>query len=192
MGDLYANIGQPTIVSRGFLPLAIEAGIEETIASLVGSTGISLRGLLLAIKAELGEGQNPPNRPLAEALNLDNLSAILAYVARSGGAVLPASQLVGTNLPALLDEDGPASLSAARDGGVAGQVNLSFPESPFGYTDYEVYLDGVYWKAGSEAAVDGWINDSIADVPGGAHTARLLYLDADGAMTRFGPIAEVE
>jgi hypothetical protein len=191
MGDLYANIGQATIVSRGFLPLAVEAGIEETIASLVGSTGIGLRELLLAIKAELGEGQDPPNRPLAEALNLDNLSAILGYVARSGGAVLPASQLVQTNLPTLLDEDGPASLDAARDGEVTGQINLSFPESPSGYTDYEVYLDGVYWKTGSEAAVDGWVNDSIADVPDGAHTARVLYLDEDGAQTRFGPVAEV-
>jgi hypothetical protein len=192
MTDIYANIGTATVASRGFLPLAVEAGICTTIKSLISGLAVDARSLLLSLKGALAGS----NAPLAAALNLDNLSGIIAYMQRAGEGIMPASGLPVCNLPVLLDEDGPASVAAARDGGTATQVNITIPESASGYTEYEIYLDGVYVKTGSVAASGGWINDNIQGVAsdGEDHTVRVLFVDTDAEtgeerQTRFGPVA---
>lgn len=181
-----SNIGTPTIASRGFVPLAVEAGITQTIAALVSGLAVDARTLLLALKAALSD----VNDPLAAALNMDNLAAIIAYMERAGLGVIAASSLPVSRLPVLLDQDGPASVTAARDGSQPTQINVTFSAPPDGYT-YELYLDGVFQKAGNNTASNGWVNDAISDVPADAqpHTARVLFVDPNGDQTRFGPIA---
>jgi hypothetical protein len=201
MTDIYANIGTPTIASRGFVPLAVEAGTTTTIQSLIGGLAVDMRTLLIDLKAALAES----NEPLAAALNMDNLAAIIAYMERAGAGILPASVPPVTSLPVLLDEDGPASVTAARDSGDAAQINVTFSEPPTEEIDdpdnpgstisvpyaYEIYLDGVYQKAGSNAAANSFVNEALVGVEddGAAHTIRVLFVDSAGQQTRFGPVA---
>lgn len=180
------NIGTPQVANRAFVALAIEAGIEPVIRSLTG-LATDKRTLLIGLVEAL-EVSNPP---LAAGLNTQTLDAILNYMALDvDAAVLPADRL-----PELLDEDGPASVFAGRDGGDASQVNFSYNEPPSGYTA-EVYLDGVFVKHSTLAATDGTVFDIIQNVAAGSHTVRVLYRrDATDsqpiAVTRFGPVANV-
>lgn len=189
MVDIYANIGTATIASRGFLPLAVEAGITDTIKSLICGLAINAKTLLLDLKAALASS----NEPLAAALNTDNLAGIIDYMERAGDGIMPASSLPACNLPTLLDENGPASVSAARDGGTATQINITFSEPPTGY-EYEIYLDGVYQKTNDNAGSGGWVNDLLSGIAEdeSSHTIRILYLSADAEQTRFGQIATFE
>lgn len=175
------DVGTTTIVNRGFVALAVEAGIVTVIQSLV-TLGMSQRALLEALVDAL-ETTNPE---LAAALNLDTLQAILRYMAQAGAA--PVVRAV--DLPDMLDADGPASVSAARDGGAPTQVNITFSAYPEGYT-YEIYRDGVFAKAGEIAASDGWVFEALqgVTVDGAQHTIRVLFVSAEGAITRFGPVA---
>lgn len=155
------NLGTPQVANRAFVALAVEAGIENTIRSLVG-LAIDKISLLAALKEALQAG----NPALAAALNLQTLEAVLAYIsAKSDPAILNANEL-----PQLLDQAGPSSVTAARDGGVSTQINMSYTEPPSGYTA-EIYLDGVFVKHSTAAAVSGFVNDFIAGV-----TARLPAL----------------
>lgn len=176
------NVGVPQAANRAFVALAVEAGIEQTIQSLV-VLAADLRSLLELLKDALAND----NPELAEALNTGTLMAILDYMRRKGDAPV----LMVKDLPTVIDADGPASVVAAWDGGVTGQVNITFAESGDGHTSYEVYLDGVYQKTGSNEASAGFINDSLADVPAGAHTVRVLFVTNAGKLTRFGPVADL-
>lgn len=180
MADI-KNIGVPQVANRAFVALAVQAGIEATIESLV-TLAMDKRALLIALKEALWED----NQPLAEALNIETLDAIVAYMERRGTGIVFANKL-----PDLLDEDGPASVSAARDAGTKTQVNVTFSEPPVGHT-YEIYLDGVFQKAGEVAASGGWVNDAVADIVDDKEerVVRVLFVDVDGNMTRFGPIAK--
>lgn len=173
------NLGQPTVQARAFVLLAIEAGIAETIKSLVPLATTKLE-LVVALKNAL-EGSN---LPLALALNVDNLDAILDYMALTG------TSPVVNKPPTFLDEAGPASVSAARDGGVSTQVNITFSAPQAGYTA-EIYLDGVYMKDSTATPVEGWVNDSLSGVAAGSHTIRVLYRNDKGALTAFGPVAVI-
>lgn len=179
------NIGTPTVSARGFVPLAVEAGIVPVITSLLSGLSIDVRTLLLGIKSELAD----TNPELSQALNIDNLAAILTYAEKVGGLYVT-SALPEVNAPEMIDEDGPISVSAARDGGTPTQVNISFSEYPVGYK-YEIYLDGVYQKTGEVDPVEGWVNELLSGVTedGQNHTIRVLFLDEVGGQTRFGPIA---
>ncbi|HML21877.1 MAG TPA: hypothetical protein PKD09_09525 [Aggregatilinea sp.] len=176
------NIGVPQVANQAFVPLAIEAGIEQVIRSLV-PLATDKQTLLISLKTALS-GSNPG---LAAALNMDTLDAVLKYI-----TALPGSPIVlAAALPEMLNADGPASVAAARDSNVTTQVNISFPSAPEGY-GYGIYLDGLFRKQGNQAGTSGWVSESISDVPvdGQEHTIRVLYIKLDGgALTRFGPVA---
>lgn len=178
------HIGTPSVCNRAFVALAIEAGIEDTITSLI-PLAMDKRSLLKAVVGALWE----ENRPLAQALNIDTLDAILAYIMSQARTPI----VFARDLPVLLSRDGPASVSAARDGGTPTQVNVTFSDdaSATPLTRYAIYLDGVFARTTTYTHGSGWVNDSIPDVPEDArqHTIRVLFVDDDLAITRFGPIA---
>ena len=176
------NLSMPSVANRAFVPLAVEAGIETVIASLV-PLATDMKSLLIALKSALAT----TNSALADALTLQTLGAILDYMEEKGDSPV----VMAKDLPELLDEDGPASVSAARDGSVTTQINVTFSAPPDGYS-YEIYLDGVLAKAGSNEASGGFVNDIVSDVEAGTHTIRVLFVDADGKQTRFGPVVTVD
>lgn len=175
------NVGVPQVANRAFVALAVEAGIEATIRSIVG-LALDKISLLAAVKTALQLG----NPVLADALNVQTLDAILDYMQLTDGAIVQADQL-----PPLLNESGPVSVSAARDGGVAGQVNVTYSEPPVGYVG-EIYLDGVLAKISTAQAAGGFVNDVTSGVAAGGHTIRVLFRNPSGAMTRFGPLVTIE
>ena len=178
------NIGTPCVCNRAFVALAIEAGIEDTITSLI-PLAMDKRSLLKAVVEALWE----ENRPLAEALNIDTLDAILAYIMSQARTPI----VFAADLPTQLNRDGPASVSAARDGGTPAQVNVTFSDdaSASPLTRYAIYLDGIFARTATYTHGSGWVNDSIPDVVEDAqpHTIRVLFVDDDLAITRFGPVA---
>ncbi len=177
------NVGKPQIANRGFVALAVEAGIVATIESLV-TLAVDKQTLLSQIVDVLTE----PNKPLADALNIQTLDAIMAYMAE-----LDTSSVVeASDLPTLLNEDGPVSVTAGWDGGspVSEQINVTYSEPPVDYTA-EIYLDGVFAKHSVVAAVGGYCNDAITGVEVAISTVRVLYRDENGSITRFGMIANV-
>ena len=176
------NLGTPQVANRAFVALAIEAGIETTIRSLV-LLAMDKISLLMALKEALIVN----NEPLATALNLQTLDAILDYMAlKSDPPVVNVSAL-----PTLLDDDGPASTAAARDGGINTQINVTYSEPPSEHTA-EIYLDGVFFKHSTATPVDGFVNDFVSGVAAGAHTIRVLYRRTlDGAITRFGSVMNI-
>lgn len=172
------NLGTPQVANRAFVALAIEAGIEETIQSIAG-LGMDNKTLLIELKQALADS----NPPLAEALNTQTLEAVLKYLATKPSAIVPAR-----DLPEMLDEDGPASVAAAWDGGVADQLNVTFSAPPEGYVA-EIYVDGVYVKDSTASPVEGWVNDNVRVEQ--ASTVRVLFRDPEGRTTRFGMLANV-
>ena len=174
------NVGVPQVANRAFVALAVEAGIIPVIQSLVPLAADKL-SLLHAIKATLADN----NPSLSVALNMQTLDAILAYMNRIDGAVISADAL-----PMLLNAAGPASVAAARDGGNATQVNVTFSAPPEGYTS-EIYLDGVFQKQSALTGEGGFVNEAILAVSqdGIPHTIRVLYRDSAGNITRFGILA---
>jgi hypothetical protein len=174
------DLGAPSVVNVAFVPLAVEAGIIPTIKSLVGLS-LSLPQLVVALHdALIGS-----NAPLAEAMNFDTVRALLAYMAESGESVV-----LGSDLPVTLDQAGPASVSAGRDGGTPTQLNIGFSTPPEGFKG-AIYLDGVYAKTSTQTG-NPTVFDILANVPAGYHTVRVLYKrDSDGAMSRFGQIVTI-
>ena len=179
MADL-TNVGTPMVAARGFVALAVEAGIETVIESLVG-LAIDKRTLLEQLVAAL-EDTNPP---LAAALNLATLDAILAYISlKSNAAVVDADKL-----PVLLDENGPVSVAAGWDAN-PGQVNVTYSAPSAGWTA-EIYLNGVFAKHSTAVAAGGFVNDAVLDIPTGNYAVRVLYRDPAGNISRFGPIKNI-
>lgn len=175
------NVGTPQVANRAFVALAIEAGIETVIRSLVTLADDKIN-LLINLKRTLAGS----NEPLAEALNMQTLDAILDYMALDGdAAVVPADRL-----PTLVDQAGPASVSAARDGGAATQVNVTYTQPPQDWTA-EIYLDGVFVKHSTAEASGGFVNDAIQGVDIGTHTVRVLYRSPDGEISRFGAVQAI-
>lgn len=176
------NIGTPQVANRAFVALAVEAGIVQVIKTVIGLATDKI-SLLIALEEALSQS----NPGLAAGLNIQTLDAILAYTND-----LPNNPFVtADHLPKLLNENGPASTSAARDGGVNTQVNVTFSEPPNGYT-YEIYLNSVLAKAGSLSGQSGFVNEAVSGVAAGAVTVRVLYVNpADGDITRFGQIVNI-
>lgn len=178
------NIGEPQYANVVFVPLALAAGIENLIKSLV-PLAIDRRQLLIL----LVEALQDINPPLAAALNTQTLEAIMAVIAADPDAVV----VPVDKLPATVNEDGPASVSAARDASVTSQVNISFPAPPQG-GGYVIAVNEQPLKRVEVYTGGGdWVNEAIQGVPEAAEVhVRVLYLTADGAMTNFGPLAKVE
>lgn len=170
-----------TYANRALVPLAVEAGILPVINSLT-PLAMTEGALLYALKQALAS----TNPPLAAALTTQTLAEIMEYAATVNNAVAPA-----TELPDVLNLDGPASVSAARDGGLNTQVNVTFSGQPVGF-EYEIYLDGVFQKRAGLAPSAGFTNEAIQNVAAGAHTIRVLYVRvSDGAISRFGQLANI-
>lgn len=172
------NIGVPQVANPAIVALAVDAGIVPLIESLV-PLAVDRVTLLIQIKEALGGGANPPNPELAAALNTQVLDAILGYMASLPGARVVPVDRVRT----LLDQDGPASVSAARD--VGQQVNVSFPEPSGSFTGFEIYVNERRW-AETHSTAAGWVSAVIQNVPAGPQTIRVCYVNADGQMSRFG------
>lgn len=192
------NYGAPQIANKAFVPLAIEAGIEAVITSLV-TLATTEKALVVAVKDAL-EGSNPE---LAAAWNQQTQSAVLDFLAFKAKTAFALVK----DLPDTVNEPGPASVSAGRDGSTPTQVNISFSGPPTvdvevddgagGVTTvqktykYAIYLDGLFQKVGNNTAVEGWVNDYLSDVAAGSHTIRVLFVTPDNAITLFGPIAAI-
>jgi hypothetical protein len=180
MADLL-NYGTPTVANKAFVPLAVEAGIVDVIASIV-TLAMDKKTLLI----RLVEALSDTNPELAAALNHDTLDAILRYMAK-----LPKAPVALTSeLPEMVNESGPASVAAGRDGGTPTQVNVTFSDRPAGYR-YAIYLDGVLQKVANLDGAAGYVNEAVSDVAvdGQQHTIRVLFVTDELAITRFGPIA---
>ncbi|MBZ0316341.1 MAG: hypothetical protein K8L91_07980 [Anaerolineae bacterium] len=178
---LESEILEAQVVNDAFVPLAIEAGIETVIKSLL-VLATTKRELLILVKAALAVS----NPPLAKALGMQTLEAILKYMQKRAAGIV-----MGEAIPELLDEDGPASVTVARDGTVNTQINVTFTKPANGYTP-RIYLDGVFQKNSTVTPSGQFMNDSLANVPAGAHSIRVLFRrDTDGAQTRFGPIGAI-
>lgn len=174
------NIDVPSVANVGFVALAVEAGIVTTIKSLAG-LAVDERTLVIALKTALWD----VNRPLAEAINVWSLRAILNYMALAGESVVMADRL-----PATLNMAGPASVSAGRDGQNPTQINLGFSTPPEGFKG-AIFLDGVQVDISNETG-DPIVWDIIPNVPAGYHTVRVLYRrESDGAMSRFGQLVTI-
>jgi len=174
------NVGVPQVLSRAAVQKAIQAGIETTIASITAGLAMDQISLLRALKEAL-QNDNPE---LAAALGLDYLRAIMEYIKNKSVPTL----VFIDDLPTALDEPGPASVSATRDGGVPTQVNITFSEPPTGYVP-EIYFDGVYLRDCLNAPVSGFMNDNIPNIAPGAHLIEVLFRrESDGALTLLGPI----
>lgn len=173
-------IGVPQVANRAFVQLAIEAGIEVTINSLVG---LAVDKITLLV--QLKEALMVNNAPLSNALNTQTLDAILDYMSKKQGAIANANEL-----PNALVENGPASVSAGRDGGLATQVNITFSEPPAEYVP-EIYLDGIYQKDSTQQPAGGFVNDAIQNVQPGPHVIRVLFRNPEGGLTHFGPVANI-
>ncbi len=190
-----ANLQDPyeqTVIDRGFVAHAVDAGIVTTIQSLISGQGISKLSLLSNLKDALMND----NEALANSLALDNLQLILDYMGRIGVApvVIPA------DAPELIDEDGPAGTWASDAG--SNQINVTFSEPTTAQTDpggvfetytYEIYANGVFQKSGSIAPVSGNINDSFVLVGGDTVNVRVAFVDGStpAQMSRLGPTATV-
>ena len=180
MADL-VNVGVPQVMNRAFVALAVESGIESVLKSLLG-LAMDQRQLLERVIDALEE----TNPTLAAAMNMDSLMAVIEYMQSQETAAVATKD----HLPTLLNESGPASVSAARDGGVNTQVNITFSAPPEGYKA-ELYLDGIFQKVVQENPSAGFVNTLIANVSPGSHTIRVLFRNGDGDITKFGPIAAV-
>jgi hypothetical protein len=175
------NIGVPQVANRAFVALAIEAGIEVVIRSLVGLADDKVT-LLISLKTALYTN----NPALADALNTQTLDAILNYMALdTNSAVLPVDQL-----PALLNRAGPAETYGGRDSNTPTQVNFSYTAPPENWTA-EAYLDGVFVKHSTLAPTNGYVYDILTDVAPGEHTVRVLYRSPKNEITRFGTIVTI-
>lgn len=174
------NLGERMVVNVAFVPLAVQAGIIPTIKSLVGLAKDQIR-LVILLKQSLWDD----NRPLSLAINTGTLGAILKYMALIGESVV-----FDVDLPDMLDMDGPASVSAGRDGGLATQVNVGFSTPPEGF-ECDIYLDGVFVKTSVQTG-SPTVWDTIQGVVAGAHTVRFIYRRVlDGAMSRFSSIVNI-
>lgn len=176
------NIGTPQFANRAFVPLALAAGIEAVIESFVPLATDKITLLLQVVEA-----LQDSNKPLADALNTQTLDAILAYMS----AKPDAEYVNADDLPAQLDEPGGTISSIGRDGGAPAQVNLGFSAPPSGYT-YEIYINEQRAKAGNLAASGGFVFEALFGVPtDSSFTVRVLFVNADGALTRFGNTATI-
>jgi hypothetical protein len=124
-------------------------------------------------------------------LNVDNLAALIDYMERAGLGVVAASVLPVSTLPVLLNENGPSPVSAGRDTGDATQINIGYSAPPDGYTA-EIYFDGVFAKESDLAPSGGTVWDILPGIAndGAPHNIRVLFVDGEGRLTRFGPIAQ--
>jgi hypothetical protein len=181
--------GQPMVVNKAFVPLAIEAGIEATLTSLI-RYGMTEKELVIAVKTELMQPDpatgEPYNAELAAAWNQATQKAVLNFLQLKHKTPF----VTADSLPVTVPEAGPAMVSAARDQTVVTQVNVSFSQPPEGY-QYAIYFDGILAKVGNEAPDSGWVNEALADIADDSlsHTIRVLFVTPDLALTLFGPVA---
>lgn len=176
------NLGARMVANVAFVPLAVQAGIIPTIKSLVGLAKDEI-SLVILLKQSLWDD----NQPLSLAINTGTLGAILKYMALIGESVVFAE-----DLPDMLDMDGPASVSAGRDGGTPTQVNIGFSTPPEGFV-CDIYLDGVFAKTSSQTG-----NPTVFDIltgvelGAGAHDIRFIYRRvSDGALSRFSAVVNI-
>ncbi len=181
------NINVPSVIGRGFLALAEEAGLTDTLTSIL-TLAQDEKTLLANVKAALFG----PNPELADALNLDTLRLYLEYLERVGDPPLVYSR----SAPTLIDEDGPASVVAADWGNDTYGVTFSEPTAEqraggaaFETYKYEIYANGVFMKSGNVAASGGFINESYTLVGAGSVLiTRVLFINDNNEQSRFGPL----
>ena len=198
------NLGSPSIIGRGFVPLAAECGLTLAIRLMTGPCGMDRRSLLIALKESLYES----NQELSDALNIDNLIFYLVQNQNGNGHVvmlsIPTYSPTIPRFSAMLA--GPAEVDAEIDPN-PNRFTVMYSEPPTndlawddGKIHVEVYYDGMYATEREFAWVDGeqtneqTINTGAAII--GTHKVRVLFLRQDDIETgqvtqsRFGPIAE--
>lgn len=172
-------------VNRAVLLLALEAGIAQTIVSVIG-LGADSSTLLARVKGALRDD----NPALVESLTPNVFDALIRHLQESGqlDAIVPDNQL-----PGLLDEDGPEGVFVSWQVETPETIFITWSAPPAGYLS-EIYVDGVFMKRSTQEG-SGTVDDSVV-VPGlsaGEHTVRVCYFDpVAGAVTRFGVLAVVE
>lgn len=177
------NVPGNLIVSPLFVPLAVEAGIDYTIKTVVNGSPMELVDLVIALRSALWD----VNRPLAEGINQASLTAILDYYAQTGEVVA-----IATNrLPSMIDQDGPGE--SFWVGYTNPILTCTWAEPPEGW-DSLIAVDNIplkLSKARSEG--DGTSDDSLSIALGtGTHTVRVCYRrQIDGALSRLSVIREI-
>lgn len=171
---------RPQIGGRGFLPLAISLGVIDIIKELIP---LALDDVDLAYKLH----ERIPD-PYKDAIGLDFVNRLIEYIQRTEET---SPVMWVKDLPTLLDESGPASITATRDTVQRRKVIVSFNDPPEGY-GYEVYLDSVYQQSLFVESTSGITKIAIGPVElnTGDHTVRVLYTTPEGAQTLFGPSAQ--
>lgn len=178
------NVGTRQVVEATFLAQAVDAGIITTIKSLVNLAADEIT-LLIHLKTVLAED----NPPLAEALNLDTLRAILRYAVTVDRGLGYAD-----SIPDLLDANGPAAVWPVYYPDKNGdRVEIGTPieekASREGYEGFHVLIDGGLYYSG-DLPTDSTANLVFtAKLLPGEHTLRVCYIDAECSTTRLSPPA---
>ena len=184
LNDIY----EQSVIDRGFVAHAVDAGIVTTITSLISGQGTTKPLLLSNVKDALISD----NEALANSLNLDTLQLVLDYMGRIGVPPI----VIAQDSPIVIDENGPAG-TWTSDGG-SDQINVTFSEPTAGqlsgafstYT-YELYGNGVFMKSGSLAAAGGTIDESFVIIGGSVVHTRVVFVNANNEMSRTGPVSTV-
>lgn len=179
--------GGPIIVPATFVAQAIDAGLDDTIRSLVG-LGMTERDLLVAVKTALVG----VNDALVNALTSETLRAVLRYMADTSY-----SFTLGRDLPDLLDADGPSAIWVAHSITPVEHLTITTPAEEEAtralYKGYHLLIDGQIYSSGAlPANPANDIQVAVSLFPGN-YQARICYVlsAADLSMTRLSP-AEVD
>jgi len=178
------NLGTPQIVEATFVAQAVDAGIIPTIKSLI-TLATDEVSLLADLKAALAVA----NPPLAEALGLDTLRAILRYMDKVDRSIG-----YGEHIPELLDENGPAAIWPVYyddAGGERVEAGTPIEEQSHraGFVGFHALINGGLYHSGSLPA-DTTANLVIpVELPPGEYTLRVCYVNADRDTTRLSPPA---
>ncbi len=138
-----------------------------------------------------------------QAINTDVLTRLLDYI----DADIAAPVMSVSKLPDTLHTPGPAIVTAERDPEDASAVLILFSEPPLTTVtdaqgnaiemlcEYEIYLNLRLVKRGSDAPEGGMVCETLPNVPATVaqlpHSIRVLFVDGDGCLSKFGPTALV-
>ena len=170
------NVGEMQVVIPTFVAEAISAGIAGTIRSLV-QLATDRRQLLLDLKVALEHS----NKPLADALNLQTLDAILRYMELTDQGIV-----LGSNIPDLLDADGPEAIWPAYYP-ETGTLAIGWQDANVAdFAQYYVSIDQVPVAQGAIPAAETNIEVVLTDgLEPGIHMISVCWIDEEGSITRL-------
>ena len=169
------DFSQPTVVSDVFVLLALDAGVGNVIKRLMG-IGKPVNILIQEVYDEM----LPIAPEIAGALNYDTFRAVVDYMTSIGEPVV-----LGFSLPQLLDEDGPANVTAVRNAQDPTKLRVTFDAPPNGYRA-KLIVDGQTVKLSD-------VGDVTVDVGLDKLKVRVVYQKKDTrGLSRFSQMVTVK